>query len=183
MTVIDAVPVAAASGDDLIPLVNWVKASEAPYIQAQIANLLSEPAVGDGSAYRPPYSNTYGPSNAWDLPKWKPGEEAAAAWILSVLGDNQRKVVGRLVAAGTEGVWTGELRRIAGYDDSTSMSGVFKAIGGRFRATGHRPVWNGGTKAPQKGQKLTVLEETARALFTSVITSSYPDVAQEFGIG
>lgn len=81
-----------------------------------------------------------------------------------------------------DGIWTGELRRVSGYDDSTSMSGVFKALGGRFRATGHRPVWNGGPKDSQKGQLLSVLEDAAGDLFTKVIKENYPDLAAEAGI-
>ena len=33
------------------------------------------------------------------------------------------------------------------------MSCVFKAIGGRFRSVGLRPIWNGGEKDSQKGQR------------------------------
>lgn len=87
--------------------------------------------------------------------------------------EQQRRVLAHLVAAGPEGVWTGELRRRAGYDDSTSMSGVFKAIGGRFRSTGLRPVWNGGEKDPQKGRCLRVFDDNARALFLSVIKARH----------
>ena len=56
---------------------------------------------------------------------WKIDEEPAARWILGVLGNNQRRAVARIVAGGTEGVWTGELRQVAGYDDSTGMAGIF----------------------------------------------------------
>lgn len=176
------VPVTTASGDQLVPLVHWVRADRAISIQAQIAHLLAEHGTSDTGAYSPPYSNTYGPKNAWDLAEWRVGEEPAAAWILSVLGANQRRVVARLVASGSEGVWTSELRRIAGYDDATTMSGVFKAIGGRFRATGHRPVWNGGLKEVQKGQRLTVLDGNARTVFATVLKATCPELAEEFGI-
>jgi hypothetical protein len=93
-----------------------------------------------------------------------------------------RRGVAHLIAAGAQGVWTGDLRRSAGYDDATTMSGVFKAIGGRFRATGHRPVWNGGPKDSQKGQLLTVADETARELFPNVLKTKHPELAEECGI-
>ncbi|MDQ1677141.1 MAG: putative restriction endonuclease [Actinomycetota bacterium] len=177
-----AVRIAPASADQLIPLVTWVRVDRAPFIQAQIAQLLTEPAADGGREYKPPYSNTYGPKDAWDLPRWAAEEQPAASWVLGDLGPNQKRVIAHLVAAGSDGVWTGELRRSAGYEDATTMSGVFKAISGRFRATGHRPVWNGGPKDSQKGQLLNVGDETARQLFAKVLKANHPDLAQEYGI-
>jgi hypothetical protein len=177
-----AVAVAPAGADQLVPLVTWVPAGRALHIQAEIAELLARPALDGGNEYRPPYSNTHGPKDAWDLPRWTADEEPAAGWILGVLGPNKRRVIAHLIAAGTTGIWTGELRRAAGYDDATTMSGVFKAIGGRFRATGFRPLWNGGPKDSQKGQLLTVLDDTAHKLFTKVLKANYPDLAKEVGI-
>lgn len=176
------VPITAANGEQIIPLVTWVKAKDAPLVQAQIAQLLVQLEAANGSDYRPPHSNTFGPKDAWELPRWAADEESAAAWILSVLGPNQRRVVAHLVAAGATGVWTGDLRRSSGYDDAATMSGVFKAIGGRFRATGHRPVWNGGPKDSQKGQLLTVGDETARTLFANALKTNHPETAKECGI-
>jgi hypothetical protein len=177
-----AVRIASASGDQLIPLVTWVRADQAPSIQAQIARLLTDPAAGGGGEYKPPYSNTHGPKDAWDLPRWAVEDEAAASWVLGALRPNQKRVIAHLVAAGSDGVWTGELRHSAGYKDATTMSGVFKAISGRFRATGHRPVWNGGQKDPQKGQLLNVADETARELFAKALKANHPDLAKEYGI-
>ncbi|WP_369132021.1 hypothetical protein [Modestobacter sp. I12A-02662] len=178
----DTVPVTPASGDQMIPLVTWVEASRASLIQSQIAQLLVRSEPGGGGEYRPPYSNSFGPKDAWELPRWAANEESAATWILGVLGPNQRRVIARLIAAGTDGVWTGELRRSVGYDEAMTMSGVFKAIGGRFRATGHRPIWNGGPKNSQKGQLLSVRDETARELFARVLRARYADLAEEYGI-
>lgn len=175
-----------AAGNDPVPLVVWTTAEQVLRLQAQVSQLLAEQesvASSQGGAYAPPHSNTYGPKDAWSLPAWTGSEEDAAAWIVGVLGSNQCRVLAHLVAAGPEGVWTGELRRRAGYDDSTSMSGVFKAIGGRFRSTGFRPVWNGGEKDPQKGQRLRVFDDNARALFLKVIKARHPGLAKEYGIG
>jgi len=183
-----AVPLTPAAGD-VVPLVNYVEAKDALKVQAAISRLLLElSGTGSGTAsgidgiYKPPFSNTYGPKDAWDLPAWHGDEEAAAAWILGVIGPNQRRVLVRLIAGGPDGVWTGELRRMSGYDESTSMSGVFKALGGRFRSTGLRPVWNGGEKDSQKGQRLRVLDDKARALFADVIKHRYSELAEEFGL-
>ena len=63
------------------------------------------------------------------------------------------------------------------------MSGVFKAIGGRFRSVGLKPLWNGGAKDVEKGQKLSVLDDNARQLFANLITIQYPDLADEFSTG
>lgn len=174
----------APSGADLVPLVIWVVAQDVLRMQEGINQLLGRKTstVVDGR-YKPPFSNTHGPKNAWDLPAWNGDEEAPAAWIIDAIGTNQRRVLAHLIAAGTDGVWTGDLRRTAGYGDSTSMSGVFKAIGGRFRSTGLCPVWNGGEKDSQKGQLLSVRNEKAGALFAGIIKQTYRELAAEFGIG
>lgn len=179
MTTID---LATSTGDEVVPVVTWVKASEATYWQGQFAQQVASSIASDTDGYRPPHSSTHGPKDAWELARWQHGEERAAAWIVRDLGPNQRRILARLVAAGAEGVWTGELRRAGTYDDGTSMSGVFKAIGGRFRATGHRPIWNGGAKDSQRGQKLTVQDGIAREVFASVIRDAYSDLAVEFGV-
>lgn len=171
------------SGADPVPVVTWVPARDVLRVQEGINQLLGRKTSTDGSGrYKPPFSNTSGPKNAWELPAWNGDEEAPAAWILEAVGPNQRRVLAQLIAGGTEGVWTGSLRRTAGYDDSASMSGVFKAIGGRFRSTGLRPLWNGGEKDSQKGQRLNVRNEKAGALFAGIIKEKYPELAEEFGI-
>lgn len=177
-----SVPLTPASGDQLVPLVTWVRAADALLVQEKIARLLVPVEAATGADYQPPYSNTFGPKDAWELPRWAADEKSAATWILGDLGSNQRKVVAYLIAAGAAGTWTGNLRRSAGYDDATGLSGVFKAISGRFRATGHRPVWNGGPKDSQKGQLLTVGDETARTLFADVLKANHPETATECGL-
>jgi hypothetical protein len=175
----------APSGGDLVPLLIWARADQVLAIQDRLAQLLvaQSGGSGNGGAYKPPFSNTYGPKDAWDLPAWEGDEQDAASWILRVVGDNQRRVLTHLISAGRYGVWTGELRQTAGYDDSKSMSGVFKAIGGRFRSVGLKPLWNGGAKDPDKGQKLSVFNENVRLLFADLIRSHYPELAAEFSIG
>lgn len=176
------VPIVPANGDQLVPLVTWVKAKDAPVIQAQIAQLLVRPEARSGDDYKPPHSSTFGPKDAWELLRWEADETSAATWILSNLGSNQRRVIALLIAKGAAGVWTGDLRRLAGYDDATTMSGVFKAISGRFRATGHRPVWNGGPKDSQRGQQLTVADDTARKLFAAALKTNHPETAEQCGV-
>ena len=174
------------SGNDLVPVLVWTRADRVLWLQAQVAQLLADTphrGAGHAGAYSPPHSNTFGGKDAWALPAWAGDEQDAAAWILDVLQGSQRRILVHLVAAGPEGVWTTELRRRAGYDETTSMSGVFKAIGGRFRSTGLRPVWNGGEKDSQKGQRLRVLDDNARALFSAIIAERHPDLAAEYGIG
>lgn len=178
-TVPSSVPITPASGGQLVPLVAWVRADEALRVQKVIYQLLTEVRSDTRDEYKPSFPNTHGPKDAWDLPQWTADDASAAAWILNVLGPRQKRVVAKLVAAGADGVWTSDLRRFAGYDDATSMSGVFKAIGGRFRATDRRPVWNGGRKEPQKGQLLSVADETARLLFAHVLNSEHPDLIRE----
>jgi hypothetical protein len=174
----------APRSSDLVPLLVWAPANKVLAIQDQIAALLATQFSGErhGGAYEPPFSSTHGPKNAWQLPAWEGDEEDAAKWILRVVSDNQRRVLAHLVGAGTHGVWTADLRHTAGYDASTSMSGVFKAIGGRFRSVGLRPLWNGGPKDPEKGQKLNVGDDNVQLLFARLIRSHYPDLAAEFNM-
>lgn len=177
------VPLAVA-GKDLVPVLVWTTADQALWLQEHISRLMIQQAaaVVDGGTYRPPHANTYGPKDAWELPAWTGTEEDAAAWIIDVLGPRQRRVLAAILAAGPDGIWTGELRRRAGYEESVSLSGVFKAIGGRFRSTGFRPVWNGGEKDSQKGQRLRVLEQNAGLLFRRVMKTRHPELAAEFGM-
>lgn len=169
--------------DDLVPILFYVKGYQVLDAQAAVQQfLVGHPAQPTDKPYKPPFSNTFGPKNAWELPKWTGQEQDAAEWITGVVGANQRKVLANLVAAGAGGVWTGELRHNSGYDGATSMSGVFKAIGGRFRSVGLRPIWNGGDKESQKGQRLTVPDGPARQLFAAVLKAKFPELAEEFGI-
>lgn len=169
--------------DDLVPILFYVKGSQVLDAQAAVRQFLAgSPAQVTDGPYKPPFSNTHGPKDAWELPKWTGEEHDAAEWIVGVVGTNQRKVLANLVAAGPDGVWTGELRHNSGYDGATSMSGVFKAIGGRFRSVGLRPVWNGGEKDSQKGQRLSVPDGPARELFAEALKAKYPDLAEDFGI-
>lgn len=173
----------ALSGDDPVPLLFYVPARDVLEKQAAIQQLLTaHPAEPGDGPYKPPFPNTHGPKDAWDLRRWTGTEQNAAEWIVGVVGTKQRRVLINLVAAGPDGVWTGELRHNAGYDGDTSMSGVFKAIGGRFRSVGLRPVWNGGEKDSQRGQRLSVPDGPARVLFAEVIKVKYPELAAEFGI-
>ena len=109
-------------------------------------------------------------------------QQDGGRWILRNVGDSRRCIIAHLVSTGTEGVWTSQLRQTIGYDDSKSMSDVFKAIVGRFRSVGLRPLWNGGPKDHEKGQKLSVNDNTVRLLFATLIKSDYPDLAKEFRI-
>jgi len=183
MSVVE-VPVAPA-GDDLVPVLVWVPARRAPRIQAQIHLLLAadeRPRDPDGP-YQPPHTNTFGPTNAWDLPEWEAPDDAPAAdWLARSLGSTQFRLLAQLVAAGPAGIWTGELRRGAGYDPATSMSGVFKAIGGRFRSVGRKPAWRGGEKDSQKGQRLQVPDGPARDLLRAALRAANPSVAEECGL-
>lgn len=178
------VPVAPV-GDDLVPLLVWVPARRAPRIQAQVHQLVAadERPHDPQAPYQPPHSNTFGPTNAWDLPEWEaPADAPAADWLARSLGPAQFRVLAHLISAGPTGVWTGELRRTAGYDPATSMSGVFKAIGGRFRNVGRKPAWRGGEKESQKGQCLRVPDGPARDLLRAALRDNNPSVAAEFGL-
>ena len=144
----------APRDSDPVPLLFWVPANKVLATQAQVAELLGAQSggMGDGGAYKPPFSNTHGPRDTWQLPPWEGNEQDAAIWILRVVTDNQRRVLAHLISAGQSGVWTMELRHTAGYEPVSSMSGVFKAIGGRFRSVGLRPLWNGGPKDPKRAR-------------------------------
>jgi hypothetical protein len=174
----------APRDSDPVPLLFWVPADKVLATQAQVAELLRAQSggIGDGGAYKPPFSNTHGPRDAWQLPPWEGNEQDAATWILRVVTDNQRRVLAHLISAGQSGVWTAELRHTAGYEPGSSMSGVFKAIGGRFRSVGLRPLWNGGPKDSEKGQKLHVGDENVKRLFANLIMNCYADLAAEFRI-
>src|SRR4051812_2300773 len=109
------IELAVAEGDEVVPVVTWVKAAEAAYWQGQFAQQVAASVAIAADGYRPPHSSTYGPKDAWELAGWHRGEEPVASWILRDLGPNQRRILARLVAAGAEGVWTGELRRAGKY--------------------------------------------------------------------
>lgn len=173
----------SSGGGEIVLLLTFVPARDALKVQAAISQLLRRDRDAEArGVYKPPFNGTHGPKDAWELPAWNGDDDEAAAWILGVIGPNQRNVLVRLVAGGIEGVWTGELRRMSGYEESASIGGVFKALSGRFRSTGFRPVWDGGEKDSQKGQRLRVLEENAHTLFVRVIKQTYPALAAEVGI-
>jgi hypothetical protein len=176
------VPVA---GGDLVAVSLIMPARHAPAFQMGALQLLVELNGGapDPDTYRPPYSNTYGPKDAWALPAWQdPADEPAARWILGELGPKQRKVIALVLAAGPDGIWTNDLRHASGYGDAAGMSGVFKAIGGRFRRCGRRPVWNGGEKQPGKGQLLSAQDPVALAVFVRALLAEHPGLAGEVGL-
>jgi hypothetical protein len=60
------------------------------------------------------------------------------------------------------------------------MSGTFRAIAGRFRRCDRRPMWNGGDKG-STGQRLTVKDPGALAVFIAVLLEDHPDLAAEIG--
>jgi hypothetical protein len=169
----------------VVPLLVWVDRDQVLEVQSKLPSWLATfkgPATSAGGGYEPPHSATHGDKNAWTLEPWGADHLPAAKWILSVLGDGQRKILAALLGA-EKGLWTSELRTIGGYPEDTRMSGPFKAIGGRFRRTGHRPLWNGDkVKDSKKGQLLWVGEEQARAVFATALVAGWPDVAAEFGV-
>ncbi len=169
----------------VVPVLLYVPTEQVLEVQAKLPGFLATIGATTASTggYEPPYPATHGGHDAWTLQPWALGDEAAACWILSVLGEGQRRILAALLGAGTKGFWTSELRNIGGYSDDTRMSGPFKAIAGRFRRTGRRPLWNGNkVKDPMKGQLLWVGDETARMLFAVALVSDWPDVAAEFAV-
>jgi hypothetical protein len=78
-----------------------------------------------------------------------------------------------------DGAWTNDLRDNCGF--TGRMSGTFRAIAGRFRRCDRRPMWNGGDEG-SKGQRLTVKDPSALAVFTAVLLEDYPDLAAELGL-
>jgi hypothetical protein len=165
-------------------VITWLPVEDAPIFQRRVSELIEAirlERVG-ATRYVPPYDRSNGPQDAWELPGWMDDDGPVARWLLSDLGPNQRRILVSIVAAGREGVWTGDLKRAAGYDDSTSNSGIFKAIGGRFRRVGRRPIWNGGEKDTRRGQRLTAKDDIARELFRTIIRDEYPELAAEAGL-
>jgi hypothetical protein len=179
MTTLEVAPVA---GDELVPVVTWVRAGRAQQLQADIAELLAREVAGDhAGGYRPPHPRSPRQQDAWALPGWQAGDGPAAAWLVSSLRDHQRRIVGALVASGTAGAWTRELVEAGNYPAGTSPAPVFKAIGGWCRKAGRQPLWNGGPKARGRGQKLT-MNAASRALFGAALRAEFPELADEFGI-
>jgi hypothetical protein len=184
MVKVGSTPIVAGA-DDLVGVTTWVRGRLVPSFQEGAFRLLQElsgsvrESEGD---YSPPFPNTHGPKDAWELPRWEAQDLDPARWILQNLGPKQRRIIAGILAAGVDGIWTGDLRRFSGYDDAISMSGVYKAIGGRFRRVGRRPVWNGGEKESQKGQRLNVADPTAMHLFRELLLQDYPELAEEAGI-
>ena len=87
----------------------------------------------------------------------------------------------QLVAAGPDGVTTSEVLTASGYGPDTSASPVFKAISGRLRRVGGKPLWRGGEQT-ETGQLLSVPNGAPRELFVSILQSDYADLATESGI-
>lgn len=176
----------ASSGDSLVPLVHYIPVDKIGMVQERLPQMLAEllgaASSADADDYTPPFNANHGPKDAWALPGWSESDAPAAAWILSRLIDPQRRIIVHLVAAGTEGVWTAHLHKSAGYAVNVRMSGPFKAIAGRCRSAGLRPLWNGGVKAPGKGQLLTIGDPLVRSIFAAAIKEHHPALAAEFGI-
>lgn len=102
-------------------------------------------------------------------PEWGALDQPAADWLVADLTERQRAAMRRMVAAGGDGVWTNELRDLAGYEPEERMNGVFRALAGRCKSCGRRPFWNGGAKDPAKGQKLTLTAGVTLELFAEAI--------------
>lgn len=161
----------------------YCEARFAPQLQQGGAELLRRLSAGGTSdIYVPPFKSTDGGKDAWDAAEWtNPADEPAARWLLGDLPENQRRIVARLVAAGPDGVSTSAVLAFGGYGPETSASPVFKALGGRFRRVGRKPVWRGGEQT-DAGQILPVPNGSPRELFVHVIKTDYPELASELGL-
>ena len=158
--------------DEIVRLTFYMKAHKAVVFQARaaewLAGDLARPASGP-TQYVPPFNRSHGPKNAWELPEWGALDQPAADWLVADLTERQRAAMRHMVAAGGDGVWTNELRDLAGYEPEERMNGVFRALAGRCRSCGRRPFWNGGAKDPAKGQKLTLTAGVTLELFAEAI--------------
>lgn len=161
----------------------YCEARFAPELQQVGAEALRRlTSAGLDANYRPPFKSTDGERDAWDAPEWSdPADEAAARWLVNDLPENQRRVLARLVAGGPDGITTGAVLAFGGYGPDTSASPVFKAIGGRFRRVGRKPVWRGGGQT-DAGQNLPVPHGPVRDLFVRVLKGDHPDIAREVGL-
>jgi len=167
---------------DIVVVPFYCEARFAPDFQAEGAAVLKRLTSGSTSEhFVPPFKSNDGDRDAWAAPAWGETDSAAARWLLDDLPPNQRRVVARLAAAGTTGVTTSELLAAGKYDPGTSASPVFKAISGRFRRVGRKPLWRGGEQT-ETGQLLSVPDGTARHLFVSILLDEYSDLAAEFDI-
>lgn len=157
--------------NEIVGVTFYMQAHRAAVFQARAAEWLA----GDLSAgtrsgqYVPPFNRSHGPRNAWELPEWGAPDQPAADWLVADLTERQRAAVRHMVAAGGDGVWTNELRDLAGYEPGERMNGVFRALAGRCRSCGRRPFWNGGAKDPAKGQKLAITAGVTLELFDQAV--------------
>ena len=168
---------------DIVMVPFYCQARYAPELQQAGAELLRRLASKEGgSQFVPPYKSTDGEKDPWAAIEWSnPEDEDAARWLMNDLPDNQRRILVRLIAAGADGITTSAVLAFGGYGPETSASPVFKAIGGRFRRVGRRPVWRGGEQT-SSGQVLPVPEGPVRDLFVSVLISDHHDLAVEVGL-
>lgn len=180
METIEAGQLVAGKGD-YVGVMTWMKAELAPAFQVEAAawvQALCGASAADG--YFPPFDSRHGPKDAWDLPFWAdPDDRPAARWILNDLNNGQRRILASLGANPVEGAWTKPLLLECGFPGKAS--GTFRALGGRFRRCDRRPMWNGGEKG-SKGQRLSVKEPNALAVFTAVLLEDYPELAAEVGL-
>jgi hypothetical protein len=133
------------------------------------------PESAGTESYTPPFPRNYGPKNAWDLPEWTEADLPAARWVLSDLSERQRLVAANLISVEQHGMWASELRDAAGCDEGDRLSGVFRALAGRCRACGRRPFWNGGTKDPSKGMRLTITRGPTLEVFRTALEEDWPE--------
>lgn len=168
--------------DDTVAVVIWTKARLARALQREAMALLTrlEMVAAPGEPYAPPHPNNYGGRDAWQLPTWSDPEHwPAARWIVTDFAAPHRRILARLLAGGE--VATGELRRVGGYDERFKVGPIFKAIAGRFRSIGLRPIWVGGERTPD-GMLLSIPEGPGRDLFIRAFVTDWPELAAEFGL-
>lgn len=172
----------APDPDDIVVVPVYCQARHAAAVQRHAVDFLATLTHSPESGYQPPFKSSDGPENPWDLPPWNdPTDEPAGRWILGVVSDAHRHILGDLLAAGDEGVTVGTLLVAAGYSPGTSGAGVFKAIAGRFRRVGRRPVWDGAENTEDR-MRLFIPESEGRDLFTRVLRDDHPDIAAAVGL-
>ncbi len=163
----------------IVAVTHYMPAAKAELFQRQAAEWLAA-GTSAGSAgaglYTPPFPRNYGPKNSWELPEWTEADLPAARWVLADLSERQRLVAANLITIEQHGMWSSELRDAAGYGEVDRMSGVFRAIAGRCRACGRRPFWNGGTKDPAKGMRLTITLGATLEVFRKALEEDWPEL-------
>jgi hypothetical protein len=163
---------------DIVGVVVWLEARQAPSFQRAALRWLDalqstpDGPDGDNQAFAPPFTSDYGPEDAWDLPDWRPQEDLPALkWLLSDLRDGQRRMVEAFVAAGQDGITSEELRVAGGYTSVAGLPGALKAIVGRFRSVGRRPVWDWTDKPTPNGKPYWVKEGPVRSFFRRALST------------